>query len=555
LCDEIDRQLTRDRPSHAAAVRALVEFGELEAAWCDRLMPEMDGASPTVEILRRVAVGTGHLLRCAWSGAALPPFARRPVAAAVAALRRESPPSPLRVRTPEGFAFYGLYPETYLQAAEEFAGARRAGSALCLGLRSIGAPLSAVVGAALEARGWEVRSHTVRPRGPPFDRRLLLSPGFAQALSERANGEALIVDEGPGISGSSMARAATLLSRLGYADDRIVFFPSWRPDPQALFSLEARARWPRHAAYIGSFERAWIDSGRLAAAPLRALDAGRWRPLFFQRGDFPAVHPQHERRKYLEAGEPTLLLKFAGLGAYGDAAWQRAAELAHAGFTPPAQGLQNGFLRQGFAAGQPLREEDCTPLLIDRVARYAAFLQRRFPADRRTPGEALRAMAIQNTRELLGPEAGDDLESLLSSAPFEDGPSVAIDGRMQPWEWLATPQGYLKADAIDHHADHFYPGCTDVAWDLAGFAVEFDLDGGAVEALLRGFTGRSGDARIGARLPAFRLAYAAFRAGYARLAAQTTAGAAESPRFRALAARYTRQLFEALIRMRRGALG
>lgn len=554
-CDAMEQALAAaGPPSHAAAVRLLVEFGELESAWCDHLLPEADDAPPTAVALRRAAVGAGHLLRCAWTGAALPSSERRALAAALAALRQEAPPARLRAKAPEGFAFYGLYPETYLEAADQFAGAKPPGKALCLGLRSIGAPLSAVVAAALEARGWQVRAETVRPRGSPFARRLVVADPFVRSLERGADGEALIVDEGPGLSGSSLAGAAALLSALGYPDHRISLFPSWNPGPRALRSPEARERWPRHAAYLGSFESAWVRSGRLSAAPLRPMDEGRWRELFFRRDGFPAVQPQHERRKYLVAGDPPLLLKFAGLGPYGDAAAARASALSRAGFTPRVEGVRHGFLRQHFAAGRPLREGECTPHLLEHAARYLAFLRREFPAEHRTSGEALRAMALHNSRELLRGEAGD-AASLTPAGAFEDAPAVEVDGRLQPWEWLATERGYLKVDAVDHHADHFFPGCADAAWDLAGFAIEFDLDAGAEELLLRRFARLSGDGRVGARMPAFRLAYAAFRAGYAQLAAQSTEGSPESARFRALESRYTRQLRRQLTRLRNPALG
>ena len=54
---------------------------------------------------------------------------------------------------------------------------------------------------------------------------------------------------------------------------------------------------------------------------------------------------------------------------------------------------------------------------------------------------------------------------------------LIVDGRLQPWEWIVTRQGVLlKTDASSHGDDHFLPGPTDIAWDLAGVIVDWDLD-------------------------------------------------------------------------------
>src|SRR5690606_16060997 len=113
-----------------------------------------------------------------------------------------------------------------------------------------------------------------------------------------------VVDEGPGISGSSFASVAETLLGLGSRAERIVLLPSWNPEPDALRSVRARLTWRRHRIYLASFESVWVDSGRLAAAlpqgALLDLSAGAWRRLSGLPGAaLPAVHPQHERRKYL----------------------------------------------------------------------------------------------------------------------------------------------------------------------------------------------------------------------------------------------------------------
>src|SRR5436853_406434 len=53
---------------------------------------------------------------------------------------------------------------------------------------------------------------------------------------------------------------------------------------------------------------------------------------------------------------------------------------------------------------------------------------------------------------------------------------IVVDGRMNPHEWLGTADGrLLKTDGATHGDDHFFPGPTDIAWDIAGAAVEWNL--------------------------------------------------------------------------------
>jgi hypothetical protein len=511
---------------HDTSVRLLVEFGELESALTDHLLPDADTLLPQTRALRRIALRTAHLLRATWRALPLPAADLgddwRLLEETVATLT-----GPLRLKVAEGFALYGLYPETWLEAAERFARSTVPRKALCIGLRTIGAPLSAVVAAALESAGWEVHALTLRPRGDPFARSPLLAPALEQFLRRHRDAHALLIDEGPGLSGSSLAGTAEALHRLGFPDARITFFPGWNPDAARLLSPAARERWPRHDKWIGDFDESWIASGHLSSLPLQPLDGGRWRALFFDPADYPPVQPQHERRKYLSQERAPRLFKFAGLGPYGEEAWRRAAPLADAGFTPPVHALRHGFLIQSFVPGRPLTAHDCDDALIDRAAAYLAFRQRMFPASHRTEGETLYRMTAWNLKQTLGV----DLPARSDRELLDAGSAVAIDGRLHPWEWLATPEGYVKTDAVDHHADHFFPGATDVAWDLAGFAVEFGLDEGATGQWVRRFVRHSGDTRVTARLPWFRLAYLAFHAGYARLAMETMADSPESERF------------------------
>jgi hypothetical protein len=99
--------------------------------------------------------------------------------------------------------------------------------------------------------------------------------------------------------------------------------------------------------------------------------------------------------------------------------------------------------------------------------------------------------------------------------------AVIVDGRMQPHEWICSDRGvWLKVDGGSHGDDHFYPGATDIAWDLAGAIIEWRLDSPATEYFLSRYRRASGD-DPGSRLPSFLLAYSAFRLGYCKMAAES----------------------------------
>jgi hypothetical protein len=539
---------------HERIVRVLLAVGALESGIADVIHGEADSLHPVTGALRRASVAAGHLLWHGWYGQheLLKPWAAR-ARAALASVEAADLPSTIETRVPEGYAHYGLFPETYLAAAVRCARALRMERAVCIGIRSIGTSLSSAVTAALEELGVQVLSLTVRPRGHPFDRHVRLAPALQSALRGRAADLFLLVDEGPGLSGSSFAGTARALSELGVPDERIALLPSWRTDGGSLRSEDARARWERHPQFSATFEEVWIETGRLAElvpdSTLSDLSAGRWRSrLLPDLADYPPVQPQHERRKLLarptsdEARRPELLLRFAGLGGYGDAKLSRARALADAGFTPPAVGLAHGFLIQEFRSGAPVAAGEPCPELAGTMASYLAHLRRCYPAATSSAPD-LHEMMVANVREGLGESAAERLMARLApaGAAARDAPT-ALDGRMLRHEWLLTGQGYLKADALDHHDDHFYPGPQDIAWDVAGTCLEFGLVRGARRGFLELYRRRSGDRDIAGRLPFHALAYLAFRLGYVSLAAESLGATPDGARFRAEIARYRRLL-------------
>ena len=412
-------------------------------------------------------------------------------------------PDRLHIRPAEGFAYYALYPEQYREAALRFVRKKQPHACVVIGIRTIGTTLSTVVAEALPCPVWRF---TVRPRGHPFDRYLCLSERLQTEIRRRSAEWFLVVDEGPGLSGSSFISVAEKLSSLGIPDDRIVLFPGHEPDAANFRSQRARERWPKHPRYVEPF-----DAARIVPEGARDLSGGAWRELL---GCDVAVQGQHERRKYLHSGA---LWKFAGLGHYGADKLERARKLEE--FVPPTQGLHCGFMLTEWVDGQPATGLDES--LLDAMARYLAAIRERFPA-----GDLDYSRLVEMIRVNTGLECEE---------PDFSATTVAVDGRMLPHEWIRAPHGWVKTDGLDHHNDHFFPGCQDIAWDIAGAAAEFGFD---AEILADRYTRLVPDNTLKKRLPFYSTAYLAYRIGYCTLAAETLGETPDGTRFRQLTRTY-----------------
>jgi hypothetical protein len=524
----LEVNLSSETPMHGAIRDALIHLGEIESAVADHLAVDVDQDSHCVRTFRRAITALAQLFCNSWQGERCGPWVN-PCLAALAEAAALPLPARVTASVPEGYAYYGLFPEMYIDAVDQFWRELRPADVVVIGIRSIGASLSAVVSARLDGLGCNVRSHTVRPRGHPFNRVVQISRALRSEWAARNSAFFAIVDEGPGLSGSSFASVAVMLECTGVPDERIVLFPSWNADSSAFVNDSARERWRRYRKFIGSVdypgESDSID-----------FSAGKWREALYKSAtQYPAVQPQHERRKYL-AG-PDLILKFAGLGRYGEAKLAIARDLADAGFSPRPRSFSDGFLTTEFITGRPLCPRDVSCDLLDHIASYLAFRKQQLPAER--------SLSFEQMLEMIEVNVALKNHCFRSQrAEFNDRPAVAVDGRMLPHEWLGAGQGFLKADATDHHADHFYPGGADILWDIAGCIVEFQLGNDEQDRFFERYCAASGDRPSRALLAFYEIAYLAFRLGYSTMAAQATAGTADGKRFQALQRGYQRLLRE-----------
>lgn len=570
---------------HAILAELLVEAGELEQGLLDhqlRLHKE-ERPSPVGEAASRLTRAVAEVLLPSFrTFGTLPPgasvwFATQPIERALEALLTLELPQEVAVSVPEGYAFYGLYPETYFCAAEEL---RREGSGplRVVGIRSIGTGLAAAVAAVV---GERASVASVRPGGHPFSRKIAVGQRLGSELLAgigEGNGNRprfAIVDEGPGLSGSSFGCTADWLEDRGVAPEDISFFPSHRGGLGPYASERHRDRWDRVRRHVVEFERVFTspearwpltrwteDLAGEPEGPLEDLSAGRWRErLFPDRSQWPAADVQGERRKYLlPAAGRHWLLKFAGLGRYGREKLAMAEALGGAGLIPPVAGLRYGFLVGPWIEGArpvSLAPEVDRLALLDAVARYLAFRVSHFPAapeDRGATPLKLFEMASFNAKRALGPHLGwavQEWQDRLSEIARLERP-VLTDNKMHAWEWLVTPGGkILKADALDHHRANDLVGPQDPAWDLAAAAVELDLGEAELALLADAVAGRGGVPRAEpVQLGFYTVAYLAFQLGRHTLAAEALehSAPAESAGMRSEVNRYAERLRRVLAR-------
>lgn len=429
-------------------------------------------------------------------------------------------PPKIRAREPEGYAFYALDPEAFAIAARQLGPAP---DALVIGLRSIGASLAPMVAAALGAPDFT----TLRPKGGAFAREID-APDLAAALTAGPARPVVIVDEGPGLSGSSFAGAARFV-RAHNRRCRIVFMPSHGGGPGAQASDETRRLFaeipqlttPFDETLRGRLENAVPDLTGEALAPLEDMSGGGWRARVYRHeADWPAVDPMQERLKYLLRTERgTFLLKFIGLGDIGARKARLAQRLGDAGLAPEVFGLRHGFLVERWREdARPLDPRRDRAALLPALARYLAFRQAHFACDGAygaSPHE-LRAMVVRNISVALGDAAAEAARARM--APLLDRAAqlrpIATDNRMHVHEWLIAPDGaVLKTDAVDHHASHDLIGAQDVAYDIAAASVEFALTADETSDLCRLLRNGSGQSPSPEVISAMRVAWLAFELG------------------------------------------
>lgn len=496
----VEREL-RSSTKGGSRLDALIRAGELESALADSAHPAAAQLATLTDVLASAALAQDAI--------ALSKSCRL--------LHSLELPETLTISPPEGFSYYALQPLSFAEFAVSAAPGNH--PVAVIGIRSIGTTLSAVVAAALRRANRNAQRITVRPTGHPYDRRTQFTAEQTSWIRQNHDRDALflIVDEGPGRSGSTFLSVAEALLPLGISSQRVLLIGSREPDPAALCAHDAANRWKRFRFLTAT------QSNGTRFSDHHYLGGGEWRRILLgEDSAWPACWLQMERLKFLSP-DGRHFFKFEGLGRIGTAARQRSRQIADAAFGCAVEDAGDGFSCYAVPRGRPLSVGDISHSLLERIAEYCAFRNRDFQSATLVP-DRLPEMLRFNTAQEFGFELECDLGVLQPRAP------ILADGRMQPHEWLITEQGLLfKTDASTHGDDHFFPGPTDIAWDLAGTAVEWNLHPDALEFLLSCFGSLTGDDPR-PRLPVFLLAYAIFRMASCKMALSTVAGSPEEIR-------------------------
>jgi hypothetical protein len=489
---------------------ALLRAGELECAAADVGSPFCHLLEKGTDVLAAALIASDrHLLVNLGS-----------LAGVLCDLEQVQLPTSLFVSPPEGFAYYALHPLSYADAIVDLQLPSR--NAAVIGIRSIGTTLGAVAQAGLKSAGINVARITVRPTGHPYDRVTDLDEDQKAWIAQQCARGAhfFVVDEGPGMSGSSFLSVGDALVNEGVERDKITFLCSRVPDPASLTSRDGAARWPAfYALYVAA-------NRRLPSGSDQFIAGGIWRArVFGDERNWPASWTQMERLKFL-SNDGQRLLKFEGFGRFGKEVHSRADVVAEAGFGPKPIAADAGFSIYPLVAGESLLAGNLSAEVITRIAKYCAFRKKELHCQTASSKELETMLCFNFSEEFGGEITGQMLEIVHP---------VIADGRMLPHKWLRIKSGeLLKVDNASHGDDHFFPGPTDIAWDLAGAIVEWDMDEAAVEQFLNCYRSQSGD-DPGHRLPSYLLAYSTLRMGYCKMAAEAMRGSAEEVR---LAAHY-----------------
>jgi hypothetical protein len=406
-----------------------------------------------------------------------------------------------------------------------------------LGIRSIGTTLSAVACAALRLRGVQCERITVRPVGHPYDRNLPVTLKLEQWIERWLDAEFVIVDEGPGISGSSFLAVAEALVKCGVEGEKIHMVGSRAVDPATLRAANACERWTKY--HFHDMQSAPLPPSESGVS----LSGGTWRRYFgCEDSSMAAAWPPMEPAKFL-ASDQKSIFKFEGFGGYGEAIGARAKLLADYGFSPRYLGNQRGFGQYELASGRMLNLRDRSDEVLERMANYLALRLTRFSIGASSPQTPELETMLRWNWQLEFSEELSTEESRLRAERV-----VVCDGRMMPHEWLRTDRGeLLKLDSGSHGDNHFFPGPCDIAWDVAGAIVEWNMHGEVRDHFIRTYEVVSGD-RISQRLKPYLLAYVTFSLGWSKMATLAMQGEYDEAlldrdyqRYRALAKRFRQE--------------
>ncbi|MET7455987.1 HAD hydrolase family protein [Streptomyces sp. NPDC005574] len=384
------------------------------------------------------------------------------------------------LRAPSCFRSFDQHPRDVAELVTRFTRRYpdRDRALMVIGVRTSGAYLAPLAGAALRAEGYvRVQVRTTRPAGPAFR-----ADTVELRSAARENALALLIDDPP-ITGGSLVGVARGLVRAGFPTERVVLLTAAfgdRPLPPLKPGFPLVVLPPQD----------WHIRERLRAGELRRTLAALLpdQVVLTVSADEPGLPSRWSRlevpltaRVRSGAGDRDvrLVAQGAGTGYFGRHALAVADVLD--GLVPPLQGFHDGVLLRERRPGEPDLLPDLAPtrqIPVDDVVRYVVQRRSRtpLPADR-GPLLTGRQPIWEIAARLFAGRCGrlaTPLRALLIDPLLRDllhTPSASlVDGEMTRGRWWPGPDGWTKADFDEGHFSHLDLAAYDAAFDLAGAA-------------------------------------------------------------------------------------
>ncbi len=487
LVNDFKRSIEAIISKASSSLDALVRAGEIETALADAASPDEGTWISITDALAGLACGRsedlGHLL---------------------ALVGQASTKDDLRCSFPEGFSYYGLNPLDFGDIARSALPLKQPHAAV-VGIRSVGSTLAALVSVTFRLLGIQSERMTVRPQGEPYRRITTLSAQQFAWIRQmlKSGSEFFIVDEGPGFSGSTLFSVAQALEQAEVPRELITILCS-RPIDQPWTGSSSGRDLTNYRFFATGYGM------RIPAEADRHIGGGLWRMMFYpEAAQWPPCWTDLERIKHVSVGCSSIF-KFEGFGRFGALAQSQAAVLADAGFSPALLSFADGFAQYSRVKGNPLRRQDLNHDLISRMAEYCAFRAQHLAAPPGSPQSLLNMLQVNLEIEFACKAPLRELQLVLPVYP---------DGRMMPHEWIARSGGeIIKTDSVGHGEGHQIPGPVDIAWDLAGAIVEWDMSSAESEFFLQEYQRFIGDDASN-RIHDYLMLYCSYRMAHCRMGA------------------------------------
>jgi hydroxymethylpyrimidine pyrophosphatase-like HAD family hydrolase len=395
---------------------------------------------------------------------------------------------------------------------------------LILGLRTAGSWFAPVLLAFLRAQGYQsVEMLTVRPeRGPGASEAAVLK------RCARDGYLAMILDDSPR-TGSSVVLAADIVRKAGFASGKLAALVpvhpatrDWREHPDSL-SLAAitvltlaAEEWRKvklldSPAAVEDRLREYFPDATLTVSLAEQFNAQLQSGTEeLRRARLKRVYEVHLTTPEGKSETRHILAKSVGWGWLGYHAFLAGQRLSS--FVPPVLGLRDGIL---FSVWIPQsvptegskqdREHQITAAASYVAARARCLSLGKNPLPSLGPGlhhDSLRLLDRVLSRAYGGTLPANlrrpRLRKRLANQPCPF--PTLVDGKMEPSEWIAGPDGLLKTDFEHHGMGKNELNVVDPACDLAQTILHLGLSPEEEGFLIRRYSEESGDTEVVERL-------------------------------------------------------